>query len=84
MARFNKIVYVLIVGAVVSSLFIMAGCKKAVAGSAVAGGTVQSTSAKLDEARASVESAEKTLAGLRAERMRLEAELQAKKSAVKQ
>lgn len=84
MRRFNKTATILFIGILACGCIFFGGCKKAGTGSAVAGGTVQETSSKLDEVRAAVEEAEKNLAELRAERMRLEAELQAKKSAAKQ
>jgi cell shape-determining protein MreC len=80
MLRFNKIAYVLLMGFMVSGLVMMTGCKKAGTSSAVAGGTVQSTSAKLEEVKASVAEAEKKLGELRAERIRLENELKEKKN----
>jgi hypothetical protein len=80
MSRFNKIAYVLLVGFIVSSLFLMAGCKKA---GTIVGATTDSSTPKLDESRASVIDAEKKLNELRAERIQLEKDWEAKKSGVK-
>ena len=80
MSRFNKIAYVLVVGFIVSSLFLMAGCKKA--GTSV-GTTTGSSTPKLEEARVSVMDAEKKLNDLRAERIQLEKDWEAKKSGAK-
>jgi hypothetical protein len=79
MSRFNKIAYVLLMGFMVSGLVMMTGCKKTGTSSAVAGGTAAASTPKLEEAQASVIDAEKKLNELRAERIRLEKELQAKK-----
>jgi hypothetical protein len=84
MSRFNKIAYVLLVGFIVSGLFFMAGCKKAGTSTSVgAAATTGASTAKLEEARGSVIEAEKKLNELRAERIQLEKEWEAKKSGVK-
>jgi len=80
MFRFNKIAYVLLVGLIASSLFLMAGCKKTGTG---IGTTTGASTPKLEEARASVMDAEKKLNELRAERIQLEKEWEAKKSGAK-
>lgn len=80
MSRFNKIVYVLLIGLIACGLVVFSGCKKAGTSSAVAGGTAEATSPKLEEVKTAVDEAEKKLAELRAERIRLENELKAKKN----
>jgi len=80
MSRFNKIVYILMIGLSVSGLFIMGGCKKT--GTRV-GSNADASTPKLEEARASVIEAEKKLNELRAERIRLEKDWEAKKSGAK-
>jgi hypothetical protein len=81
MPRFNKTVYALVIGLLVSGLFIMAGCKKT--GTTRVGATADASTPQLEEARASVIAAEKKLNELRAERIQLEKDWEAKKSGAK-
>jgi hypothetical protein len=78
MARFNKIVFALLTGLMVSGLVMTAGCKKQEG--AGGGTTAGETTVKLEEVHTAVIEAEKKLSGLRNERARLEKELKEKKN----
>ena len=77
MFRFNKAAYILLIGLVMICLGMMSGCTKK---PAVGGGGSAADASKLQDARSAVDDAERNLGQLRQERMRLEKELQDRKS----
>jgi hypothetical protein len=83
MSGLKKTALIFVFGILACGLVVMTGCKKTGTSAAVAGGTVQTTSAKLEDVKAAVAEAEKKLGELRAERAKLEQELKARKSGAK-